>query len=56
MLNEPVPKSHYGESAFSYSGPHEWNKLPYSIKACTSLDAFKSALKTHFFKLSYDIN
>ena len=29
-LYEPRPNSHFGESAFSYAGPHEWNKLPYS--------------------------
>jgi len=54
MLHEPRPNSTYGESAFSYAGPHEWNQLPYDLKACTSLQMFKSSLKTHFFKLCFD--
>ena len=44
-----------GNRAFSAAAPTEWNKLPAQIRNSNSLDTFKSRLKTHFFKLAYDI-
>ena len=54
LLHESTPTTHFGECAFSYAGPHEWNKLPYDLRACTALNNFKCALKTHFFKLYFN--
>ena len=49
-----IPKSgtkHYKERAFSTAGPVLWNDLPKDIRLINSFDLFKSALKTHFFKI-----
>ena len=43
-----VTKS-YGHRSFQYSIPHLWNQLPSNIKECSSLDQFKSLLKSHLF-------
>ena len=40
-----------GDCAFSYSGPSVWNSLPLHIRNATTIDTFKSALKTHLFNL-----
>lgn len=48
-----VPKTimrSYGDRAFSVAGPRMWNKLPSSVKDCSSIDAFKRNLKTLLFK------
>ena len=44
----------YGDRAFCSAAPREWNNLPLTIRSCTSLDCFKSALKTYLFKKAYD--
>jgi hypothetical protein len=52
-----VPKTRmktYGDRAFSVAGPKLWNSLPCSIKNCTSVSAFKKALKTHLFRAEID--
>ncbi len=36
----------YGKNTFKYYGSHIWNSSPESIKTCTSIDVFKSLLKT----------
>ena len=51
----PHLRTKLGERAFSYSGPAAWNMLPVDIRAATSLDSFKSRLKTHLFCSSYNI-
>ena len=43
-----VTKS-YGQRSFQYSMPHLWNQLPDDIRECSSLDQFKSLLKSHLF-------
>ena len=27
-----------------------WNRLPYSVRACNTVETFKSRLKTHLFE------
>ena len=39
-----------GDRAFVNVAPFLWNRLPYSIRACTTVAAFKSRLKTHLFE------
>ena len=41
------------ESAFIYSAPRIWNKLPYTIRSMSEINAFKSALKTFYFKNAF---
>ena len=40
-----------GDRAFSYFGPSVWNSLPLHIRDATTIDTFKSALKTYLFNL-----
>ena len=39
-----------GECAFSFTAPVFWNSLPASLRQLTSLNQFKSELKTYLFK------
>ena len=54
LLDVPGPKDaklkRYGQRAFKYVAPTLWNNLPGSIREKDSLQAFKSALKTHLFR------
>jgi hypothetical protein len=45
----------FGQRSFSFTGPPQWNSLPYEIRHSDSAPAFKSALKTHLFKSAYNI-
>jgi len=40
----------YGDCAFSVAAPTFWNRLPVNIKNGSSLEHFKSLLKTHLFR------
>ena len=40
-----------GDRAFSDFGPSVWNSLPRHIRNATTIDTFKSALKTYLFNL-----
>ena len=44
-----------GARAFSYAAPKLWNSLPSFIHTQDSVSQFKSALKTHLFKLAYEL-
>ena len=39
-----------GDSAYDFSVPTIWNKLPAHVRLIDSFTAFKTALKTHYFK------
>ena len=41
-------------SAFSIVGPRLWNDLPVTVKVKENIKEFKTALKTHLFKESYN--
>src|SRR6218665_3494600 len=51
-----VPRSFtkFGDCSFFVAGPTAWNSFPDHVKNASSLEAFKSRLKTHLFKHSYD--
>ena len=42
----------YGRRLFSCAGPTMWNALPEDIRVIANINAFKSKLKTHYFKSS----
>ena len=44
----------YSDRGFSTAAPFLWNKLPDQIKSATSVNQFKTLLKTHLFKLAYN--
>ena len=51
-----VPKyrlSTYGQRAFQVSAPTEWNKLPLEIRLSTSIEIFKTNLKTYLFSIHF---
>ena len=39
--------------AFSLSAPNIWNSLPYGIRSSNSINKFRIALKTHYFRLAF---
>ena len=39
----------FGDGAFAKAAPELWNSLPQSLRDITSLDQFKSRLKTFLF-------
>ena len=43
-----------GGRAFEYAAPLLWNKLPDYVKHASTLESFKSRLKTHLFNLYYN--
>ena len=45
----------YGDRAFSVCAPKLWNSLPENLRMAKSLETFKKNLKTHYFKLAYDM-
>ncbi|XP_078020681.1 uncharacterized protein LOC144459834 [Epinephelus lanceolatus] len=45
----------WGDRAFSVATPTLWNSLPKSIRDCTDPHTFKSLLKTHLFKLAFNL-
>ena len=45
----------YGDRAFSTAAPRLWNQLPPELRSVTSVDQFRSQLKTYLFKLAYDV-
>ncbi len=51
-----VPATRYttaGDRAFQNAAPRLWNDLPVTVRACTSLDAFKLHLKTILFARAF---
>ena len=45
----------YGYRSFSVHAPYLWNSLPENIRSIHSLSSFKSHLKTHLFKLTFNL-
>ena len=41
-----------GDRAFQSAAPYLWNALPSTIRNIKTLDTFKTAVKTHVFKLA----
>jgi len=53
LLEVPKCKSSSSSRAFAFAAPTLWNSLPYEIRTCTSIDSFKSKLKTFLFTSAY---
>jgi hypothetical protein len=54
-LYEPRAQKKSGERCFQYCAPRLYNELPIEIRNCTTVLSFKSKLKTHLFKKSFDL-
>ena len=58
LLQLAVPTTRlktFGDRCFEAAAPKEWNKLPMYIKLSPSITSFKSNIKTHLFKLRYEV-
>ena len=54
IINKPpAPNLKRTEAAFCLSGPSAWNSLPFNIRCQSSLDKFKTMLKTHYFNKAF---
>ena len=55
LLNFPLRKAYstLDDRSFSMAAPHVWNSLPSFIRKATTVNNFKSLLKTYYFKLAY---
>ena len=55
QYNFVIPRraSKFTERSFSVSGPAAWNSLSDYIKLSTSVDIFKSKLKSHLYPVSF---
>jgi hypothetical protein len=58
LLTQPsvILKKTIGDRWFTAAAPSLWNKLPSCIRNMTSLDSFKSSLKTFLFRLAFNEN
>ena len=45
----------YGDKSFVFATPSLWNFLPCDIRSLKSVEIFKSKLKTHLFKIQYNV-
>ena len=45
----------FGDRAFSVAAPKLWNELPKNIRDISSISVFKTAFKTHLFKLAFNV-
>ena len=54
LMQVPRTATGFGDCSFSIAGPTAWNSLPDHVRNAPSLETFKSKLKTHLFRLSYN--
>ena len=57
LLKSPPCKTYttLGDRAFMASGPKLWNALPVEIRYTNTVDRFKRLLKSHYFRLAFDL-
>ena len=48
-----VKTKSFGQRSFSYVAPSVWNSLPQEVRNVTLTSDFKTALKTHLFKVYF---
>ena len=56
LLDYKIPSTKYGERAFSVAGSILWNSVPDDIRQVTSINVFKTKLKTWLFKDAFGLN
>ena len=49
-------KKSFSDRSFSVAAPTLWNVLPVSLRSIKCIPTFKSNLKTHLFKLAFNIS
>ena len=55
LISPRINTQFYGARSFQSSAPELWNNIPDKIQASDNMDQFKTALKTYFFILSYEM-
>jgi hypothetical protein len=57
LKKEKMPRlrTKFGERAFSHAGTAAWNALPPDLRNIPVSTTFKRQLKTHFFKIAYNL-
>ena len=56
LLETPsVPHCKRTERGFSFCGPKVWNNLPYDVRTCSNMSAFKKKLKSHLFMKAFSM-
>ena len=58
LLKPPPCSTTYttlGDRAFMASAPKLWNALPVEIRNTNTVDRFKRLLKSHYFRLAFDL-
>ncbi|XP_078029011.1 uncharacterized protein LOC144465062 isoform X1 [Epinephelus lanceolatus] len=57
LLTPPLRTKHWtwGDRPFSIAAPSLWSTLSKHIRDCTNLSCFKSLIKTHNFKMSFNV-
>ena len=54
LLEVPEIKNSFGSRSFTYSSPHIWNDLPYSVRSSSTLQSFKNNLKHYLFGQAFE--
>ena len=57
LLQQPRIKTlrTLGDWSFTVAAPALWNNLPNVIRSATSINSFKKLLKTHLFKIAFNL-
>ena len=56
VLNRPrTNRKTLGDRSFAAAAPTLWNALPQGIRQCQKINVFKCLLKTHLFRLAYNV-
>ena len=55
LLVPKTSKKTFAARSFSVLGPELWNKLPSTIREIDNYARFKKELKTHLFKIAYNL-
>jgi hypothetical protein len=54
-LEIPATRLNFGNRAFSVAGARHWNALPEQLRALNDTPTFKRLLKTHLFRLAFNL-
>jgi len=55
LLQVPRVRTNAGQRTFAHAAAMLWNDLPLYIRTLDNLSSFKSNLKTHLFRVAYDV-
>ena len=56
LLYKPTTRTRFADRAFRCTAPTVWNSLAIDVTSSCSLTAFKSRLKTHIFRQTFNLS